>query len=321
MSLAGRRLSFAAVLVMSACLLASGDARGQDNAAAANAAYQQKDWPAAIKLYGELAQASPKNPRFWYRLGVSQRATGQNEQALRDFQQAQANGLPALLVGFEMACAYTSLGQKDKALETLAEAIKQGLGQPEKINTEPALQPLKNDPRFSELLDKATRNEKPCVYNAENRQFDFWVGEWDVVDASSSATAGSSRIEKELGACVIWENWTSANSNYAGKSYNIYNPDLKRWEQFWVDNVGGMIHFYGGIKDGVMDFYTDEMPQPDGTSLSAICSSSTSGLTRSASSARDQLTQARLGRWSTTSPTTGESQPRTKRNAAERVDS
>ena len=48
-------------------------------------------------------------------------------------------------------------------------------------------------------------------------------------------------------------------SDYAGKSYNVYNPDLKRWEQFWVDNVGGMIHFYGGLKDGVMDFYTDEI--------------------------------------------------------------
>ena len=28
-----------------------------------------------------------------------------------------------------------------------------------------------------------------------------------------------------------------------------------------------MIHFYGGLKDGVMDFYTDEIPQPDGTKL------------------------------------------------------
>ena len=88
-----------------------------------------------------------------------------------------------------------------------------------------------------------------------------------MVDASSGATAGSSRIEKELGECVIGESWTSVNTNYAGKRYNIYNADLKRWEQFWVDDVGSMIHFYGGLKDGVMDFYTDEMPQSDGTLL------------------------------------------------------
>ena len=35
-----------------------------DAAAAANAAYQQKDWSTALKLYGELAQASPNNPRY-----------------------------------------------------------------------------------------------------------------------------------------------------------------------------------------------------------------------------------------------------------------
>ncbi len=89
------------------------------------------------------------------------------------------------------------------------------------MTSDPALQPLKSDPRFAELVDKATRNQKPCVYNAENRQFDFWVGQWDVVDASSGVTAGSSRIEKELGECVIWENWTSAN-------YDIRGQELQR---------------------------------------------------------------------------------------------
>jgi hypothetical protein len=34
-----------------------------------------------------------------------------------------------------------------------------------------------------------------------------------------------------------------------------------------VNNVGGNIFFYGGLKDGVMDYYTDEIPQPDNTKL------------------------------------------------------
>jgi hypothetical protein len=56
-------------------------------------------------------------------------------------------------------------------------------------------------------------------------------------------------------------------SPYAGKSYNMYNTSLKRWEQFWVDNSAGMMFFYGNLKAGVMDFWTDNIPQPDGTSL------------------------------------------------------
>ena len=42
---------------------------------------------------------------------------------------------------------------------------------------------------------------------------------------------------------------------------------LKRWEQLWVDNAGEMIHFYSGLKDGVMDYGTDEIPQSDGSKL------------------------------------------------------
>ena len=66
---------------------------------------------------------------------------------------------------------------------------------------------------------------------------------------------------------MVQENWKSHNSPYAGRSYNIYNASLKRWEQYWVDNIGGNIFFYGGLKDGVMDYWTDDLPQPDGTKL------------------------------------------------------
>jgi hypothetical protein len=118
------------------------------------------------------------------------------------------------------------------------------------------------------LIATAQAKPSPCDTRAESRQFDFWVGDWDVVATKANKPAGVSHIERAIGNCVIWENWTSlGTSGYAGKSYNAYNPNLKRWEQFWVDNAGDAIFFYGNLKDGVMDFYTDEIPQPDGTRL------------------------------------------------------
>jgi len=63
--------------------------------------------------------------------------------------------------------------------------------------------------------------------------------------------SGNSKIELILQDCVVQENWKSLSSPYAGQSYNIYNATLKRWEQYWVDNVGGNVLFYGGLKDGV----------------------------------------------------------------------
>ena len=237
-------------------------------ATAANAAYQSKDWSKAQSLYSQLVQAQPDVYLNWYRLGVCSQALGQHQQALDAFQKAQAKGLAVSVVGYNIASVLASMGQAEKAIDQLAEAVKQGYKQPDQMDTDPDLQSLRADSRFAPLLEQAKRNRTPCLYKPENRQFDFWVGDWDVLTSQAGSPAGISHIERSIGDCVIWENWTSlGSSGYSGKSYNIYNPDFKRWEQFWVDNLGGMIHFYGGIKDGVMDFYTDEIPQPDGSRL------------------------------------------------------
>jgi hypothetical protein len=34
-----------------------------------------------------------------------------------------------------------------------------------------------------------------------------------------------------------------------------------------VDNAAGTMFFYGGLKDGVMDYWTDDVPQPNGDKL------------------------------------------------------
>jgi len=234
---------------------------------AANAAYQAKDWTKATPLYEALAQGHPDNGRNWYRLGVSLHGLGRNDKALGAFQKARVLGAPAQNVEYSLAEVYASMGQKDHALEHLAEAIKQGYAQPEQMSASPDLQAIRSDAQFAPLLDQARHNQKPCESTPENRQFDFWVGDWDAVTTEDGVPAGISHIERTIGDCVIWENWSSLNSTYSGKSYNTYNSNLKRWEQFWVDNVGGMVHFYGGLQEGAMDFYTEETPQPDGTKV------------------------------------------------------
>jgi tetratricopeptide (TPR) repeat protein len=239
-----------------------------DEKAAANKAYEAKDWAKAEPLYEHITQAQNDNFHSWYRLGVCRQALGERQKALEAFQRAQAKGMPMAVVGYKIAAVYASLGQSDQAFGQLAEAVKQGYSNPEQIRTDPDLRAIRSDARFPPLVEQAKHNQSPCDYKAENRQFDFWVGDWDVVTTKEGSSAGVSHIERVIGNCVIWENWTSlGDTGYMGKSYNIYNTDLKRWEQFWVDNVGGMIHFYGGLKDGVMDFCTDEMPQSDGTKL------------------------------------------------------
>ena len=118
------------------------------------------------------------------------------------------------------------------------------------------LDSLHDDPRFAKLIDAADRAARPCDFDSHYREFDFWLGEWEVRTASGSVLAGNSVIEKILGSCVILENWTGTGGG-SGKSFNIYNATSKQWEQIWVDATGSLTKYSGGIKDGAMDYYAD----------------------------------------------------------------
>ena len=262
------KVSLFASLLFGLLPLASAQAQDsiESKAAAANEAFQAKDWAKAEPLYEQLTESQPENGRNWYRLGASLQATGKHEKAAQALDKAKAKGAPPTAVEYSLGGVYASMGQTDQALQHLAEAVKQGYSQPDQMVADADLQSVRSDPRFPALLVQAKHNQKPCAYTPENRQFDFWLGDWNVVTTNDGVAAGLSHIESTIGDCVIWENWTSlGGSGYTGKSYNTYDVSLKRWEQFWVDNVGGMVFFFGGLKDGVMDYFTDDIPQPDGT--------------------------------------------------------
>ena len=248
-------------------LLMAGTAWGQEDAARAGAAYEAGDWARASELYQKLAAEHPGTARLWFRLAESYEHLGQLERALETLDRALRAGAPPPLAEFRIAALYARKGEQEKAFEHLQRAIDQGYNQPEELDRNPSLAPLAGDARIARLRAAAERNLKPCAYQEANRQFDFWVGSWNVVTTDGNLPAGKSRIERILGDCVILENWQSDGNPYAGKSYNAYNPALKRWEQYWVDNSGGTIFFYGGLKDGVMDYWTNEVPQPGGPPL------------------------------------------------------
>ena len=237
-----------------------------DDESIADKAYQAHDWNASEAAYASLTQKAPANARFWYRLGTAQKSLGKYDAALASFAKAESAGSPRYLSQYAVAEIQALNGNPAAAFTALDEALKAGYALPDQLSADADLISLHNDPRFAKILDQAKRAQAPCKFAPEFRQFDFWIGEWSVVTAKGEMPAGDSRIELTLGDCVIVENWTSKNSLYAGKSYNVYNVTEKRWEQFWVDNSAGMIHFYGGLKDGVMDFYTQDQAQPDGTS-------------------------------------------------------
>ena len=106
-------------------------------------------------------------------------------------------------------------------------------------------------------------SQSPCS-DSLHRQFDFWIGEWDVF-GKNGQKAGDSRISLILDSCIVLEEWTSASVSrgvrYAGKSFNTYNRNTRQWQQTWVDNVGGSTAYLKGFyQEGKMVFQTSPFP-------------------------------------------------------------
>ncbi len=90
----------------------------------------------------------------------------------------------------------------------------------------------------------------PCQA-PEHRQFDFWLGEWDVADSTGTVLARS-LITSILGGCVIKESYAVLTGPYKGESYNTWDSRTKRWHQSWVDNGGLLALFDGGLRGNAM---------------------------------------------------------------------
>lgn len=90
---------------------------------------------------------------------------------------------------------------------------------------------------------------KPCA-SLEYRQFDFWIGEWEVTRPDGKL-AGRNRISPILGGCALKEEWTGAGGNQ-GTSLNAYDTAARRWRQTWVDDGGAVLLLSGGVEGGRM---------------------------------------------------------------------
>jgi hypothetical protein len=105
---------------------------------------------------------------------------------------------------------------------------------------------------FSTVAVRAADPPPPACATPAHGEFDFWIGDWDVTLADGKP-AGTSHIEKILAGCVIFENWQSARSPYAGRSFNTWDPLTATWNQVWVDSDGATIQFSGRRNGNVMD--------------------------------------------------------------------
>ena len=95
-----------------------------------------------------------------------------------------------------------------------------------------------------------TAASKPCG-GPEYRQFDFWIGDWQV-EGADGKLAGSNRIEPIAGGCGLQETWTAATVGGTGRGLNGHAIDDGQLHQVWIGSGGLQMHLVGGLRDGRM---------------------------------------------------------------------
>ena len=93
--------------------------------------------------------------------------------------------------------------------------------------------------------DAAAPKASPCEEDPRFREFDFWVGEWDVRD-TNGAFVGENSISREESGCVLIENWSGAKGS-TGMSINYLDKITDEWVQIWHAAGGYQIDIRGGL--------------------------------------------------------------------------
>lgn len=94
---------------------------------------------------------------------------------------------------------------------------------------------------------------RPCANPSSiaYRQFDFWVGNWEVTDSAGAQVYGTNSVTLEEGECLVHEHWVGARGG-TGQSLNFVDNLTGRWTQVWVGNDGLTLAITGGLEGKAM---------------------------------------------------------------------
>ena len=200
----------------------------------------------------------------WLNLAVSLFQLENYDEALKHFLKAEELGAVGnLRAVVQTGISYLMLQNKEKAYEYFEKAVKAGLP-PASLKTNNKFDTIRDEERFKSLIAQAEEIAFPCRNNPLSRQFDFWLGEWDV--HANGQKVGDSKIEYSLEGCLLIENYT-ATSGYSGKSLNFYDAGDKKWHQTYTDNGGNVSRYSGELKDGKMYFWGENTDPKGNKSL------------------------------------------------------
>lgn len=234
------------LLSLSLALAAAPPIDDGDAADRALAAWSGGDWAGAAGAYAEVVQAQPEDLLAWYRLGYALHALGRIEEALVAHERAAAGSAGfAQTAAYNAACAHALLGDVGASLAALDRALELGFTDSALLASDSDLRAVRADARFAELWTRlaADTPAPPAEELARlRRDFDVWLGDWDVQVRHADGQGGWSdggklrvRVDPVLDGLALVESaegqmGANQTSLTLGYSLRAVDPDSGRWQ-------------------------------------------------------------------------------------------
>jgi len=255
-----RSALFLATLLISAIAASVSAARQSPAMDKAAEMLNESKWPEAETLYREITVAEPNNAMAWENLGEALLQQNKYKDAEAAFQHAMATGERLLPNEVNIARVFAGENDHAKAIAELHKvAAASGSSMRPLVLSADEFTKWNNDPDFKKVLDEMAPCRKP-----EFRQFDFWLGDWDV-HAPGGPSVGHNLVTLEQDGCLLIEHWTASTGGQTGTSFNYYDIRDNKWHQLYLDNSGNAGAFpamAGNFVGGKMVLLTDEKQKP-----------------------------------------------------------
>ena len=116
----------------------------------------------AAQFLSRAIDRGARNSVAYTQLANSQLHIGRNEEAVKNYERALEIGIPSGantrgIAYYNLACGYARVGQKDRALDALSNAVAEGFTDRNAYETDADLAPLRSEPRFREILSRLPR--------------------------------------------------------------------------------------------------------------------------------------------------------------------
>ena len=163
-----------------ACVLSAPLSAQHVDSLRADSAFRRGDWAATAGLYGVIAARMPQQGLAWLRLGVARQSLGQLDSAVAPFERALALRFQVPMATTRLARLHALRRDPDRAFTYLEQLVPLRAILPVIVDTLSDFASLRADPRFAAIVKRMTDLRYPCRTSAQSRQFDFWVGDWNV---------------------------------------------------------------------------------------------------------------------------------------------